>query len=187
MLPEIRDEADFVIILSNLAPEMNRDIAAKYPYISAILNDESGETERIGDVLLAYSEAKGKTLGVLTLRVEGDAQRASAEQIALTEAVPDDPKVRTMLDDFYEQVATDPLLQKQGEPLFFGEPFEGDAGNGYVGSEACKTCHPEVSDQVDALLARRRVQHSLNRRAAVLPGMRVLPRHRFRLRDRLPN
>ena len=99
VLPEIRDEADFVIILSNLAPEMNRDIAAKYPYISAILSHESGETEQIGEVLLAYSEAKGKTLGVLTLRTEGDAQNASAGQIALTEAVPDNPKVRAMLDD----------------------------------------------------------------------------------------
>ena len=147
LLSEIRDESDFVIVLSNLAPETNRDIAAKYPYISAILSHESGETERIGDVLLAYSEAKGKTLGVLTLRVEGDGQRASAEQIALTEAVPDDPKVRSMLDDFYERVATDPLLQKQGEPLFSGEPLEGDAENGYVGSEACKTCHLEEFDQ----------------------------------------
>ena len=99
VLPEIRDESDFVIVLTNLAPEMNREIAAKYPYISAILSHESGETEQIGDVLLAYSEAKGKTLGVLTLRTEGDGQRASAEQIALTEAVPDDLKVRAMLDD----------------------------------------------------------------------------------------
>ncbi len=147
VLPEIRDESDFVIVLSNLAPETNRDIAAKYPHISAILSHESGETEQVGDVLLAYSEAKGKTLGVLTLWVEGDAQRASAEQIALTEAVPDDPEVRAMLDDFYEQVATDPRLQKQGDPLFSGEPLEGDAGNGYVGSEACKTCHLEESDQ----------------------------------------
>ena len=147
VLPEIRDEADFVIVLSNLAPEMNRDIAAKYPYISAILSHESGETEQIGDVLLAYSEAKGKTLGVLTLRTGGDGQRASAEQIALTEAIPDDPKVRSILDDFYERVATDPLLQKQGEPLFSGEPLEEDAGSGYVGSEACKTCHLEEFDQ----------------------------------------
>ena len=147
VLPKIRDESDFVIVLSSLTPEMNRDIAAKYPYISAILNYESGETERIGDVLLAYSEAKGKTLGVLTLRVEGDAPSVSAEQIALTEAVPDDPKVRSMLGDFYERVATDPLLQNQGAPLFSGEPLEGDASNGYVGSEACKTCHLEESDQ----------------------------------------
>lgn len=147
VLSEIRDESDFVIVLSNLAPETNRDIASKYPNISAILSHESGETEQIGDVLLAYSEAKGKTLGVLTLRTEGDAQRASAEQIALTEAVPDDPKVRSMLDDFYERVATDPRLQNQGDPLFSGEPLEGDAKNGYVGSEACKTCHLEEFDQ----------------------------------------
>ena len=147
VLSEIQDESDFVIVLSNLAPEMNRDIAAKYPYISAILSHESGETEQIGDVLLAYSEAKGKTLGVLTLRGEGAGQRVSAEQIALTEAVPDDLKVRSILDDFYERVATDSLLQKQGEPLFSGEPLEGDAHNGYVGSEACRTCHPEASDQ----------------------------------------
>ena len=147
VLTEIRDKADFIVVLSNLAPEMNWDIAAKYPYISAILSHESGKTEQMGDVLLAYSEAKGKTLGVLTLRVEGDGRRASAEQIALTEAVPDDHEVRSMLDDFYEQVATDPRLQNQGDPLFFDEPLEGDAGNGYVGSEACRTCHPEASDQ----------------------------------------
>ena len=167
---------------------MNRDIAAKYPYISAILNHESGETEQIGDVLLAYSEAKGKTLGVLTLRVEGDGRRASAEQIALTEAVPDDPTVRSMLDDFYERVATDPLLQKQGEPRYFpASRLKETRGTVTWDPRRARRATRRRLDQWAHSSHAAAFNTLLNRRAAILPGMRLLPCHRFRLRDRLPD
>ena len=146
LLPEIEKEADFIVILSNLSPEVNRSIAEDYQRVSAILSLGSGEPEEIGNVLLAHSGSNGETLGALLLNVDG-APHVSAQQIALTEEVKDDTPIRELLQKFYKQVADDPQLQAGGERLFSGEVLEQDALNGYVGSQACATCHEKEFDQ----------------------------------------
>ncbi len=156
LLPQVQSQvedsrsktgADFVVILSNLSKEQNREIASKYPNLSAILSSETGEAEQVGSVLLAYSSARGKTLGALTLSHAGEGANVSAQQIALTEEVADDPDIRKLLTDFYEQVANTPHLQAGGKPLFFDEPLEREAQNVYVGSQACKECHQKEFEQ----------------------------------------
>ena len=86
LLPEIQQQADFIVILSNLSREMNRTIAENYQNVSAILSYETGETETIGNVLITYSGSNGETLGALLLNTD-DALGVSAQQIALTEEV----------------------------------------------------------------------------------------------------
>jgi len=146
LLPEIQKQYDFIVILSNLSPEVNRMIAANYQSVSAILSPGTGETENVGNVLLAYSGANGETLGALRLNV-GDTLGVSAQQIALTEDVEDDTQIRELLQDFYTQVANDPQLQAGGERLFSDEALEQDTRSGYVGSQACATCHRKEFDQ----------------------------------------
>ena len=146
LLPEIQQQADFIVILSNLSREMNRTIAENYQNVSAILSYETGETETIGNVLLAYSGSNGETLGALLLNTD-DALGVSARQIALTEEVKDDPQIRELLQDFYKQVVDNPHLQVGGERLFSDEALERDARSGYVGSQACATCHTKEFDQ----------------------------------------
>ena len=146
LLPEIQKQADFIVILSNLSPEVNRTIAENYQRISAILSHGTGETEEIGNVLLAYSGANGETLGALLLNAD-NTPGVSAQQIALTEEVEDDTQIRELLQDFYKQIANDPKLQAGGERLFSDEPLEQDALSGYVGSQACATCHRKEFDQ----------------------------------------
>ncbi|MBI3336316.1 hypothetical protein HYZ98_01975, partial [Candidatus Peregrinibacteria bacterium] len=85
LLPQIQSRADFVVVLNNFSKERNREIARQYPNLSAILSDETGESEQVGNVLLAYSHSKGKTLGALTLSMGGGVPKASAQPIALTE------------------------------------------------------------------------------------------------------
>ena len=147
LLPEIQSQVEYIVLLSNLPPKTNREIAHKYPGLTAILSHETGETEHIGDVLLAYSNSKGKTLGVLILKNEEGILKSSTRQIALTEDVEDASEVRTALDNFYERVAQNPSLQETGSSLFLNEILEGDPENAYVGSEACKLCHEEEFDQ----------------------------------------
>ena len=147
LLPEIQSQAEYIVLLSNLPPKTNREIAHKYQNLTAILSHETEETENIGDVLLAYSNSKGKTLGVLILKNEEGTLKSSIRQIALTEDVEDAPEVRAVLDKFYERVAKNPLLQGTGSSLFANEILEGDPDNGYVGSEACKLCHEKEFDQ----------------------------------------
>ena len=143
VLSEVQAQSDFVVGLSHSPIEVNRELAEKYPNLSAILSPYEGETETIGDVLLAYCSAKGKTLGALMLtNPEMDIQ-----QIALTEHVSDDPDIRRLLDNFYHQVATDHQLQIVSHRLFSSEPFEQDESNSYIGSQACQECHQKEFSQ----------------------------------------
>ena len=143
LLSEVQAQSDFIVGLSHSPIEVNRELAEKYPSFSAILSPYEGETEKVGDVLLAYCSAKGKTLGALMLtNPEVDIQ-----QIALTEQVSDDPDIRKLLDDFYHQVATDHQLQIVSHRLFASEPFEQDESNSYIGSQACQECHQKEFSQ----------------------------------------
>ncbi len=147
LLSEIQAQADIVIVSSHLQPEVNRSLAKKYPNISAIMSRDTGETERVGNVLLTYCYPHGKTLGALTLTDTAGQISSTVEQIALTEEVSDDPNVRKLLNDFYEQVASDPQLQFASHPLFASGVLEQDSNNSYIGSEACQECHRKEFDQ----------------------------------------
>ena len=143
LLSEVQAQSDFVVALSHSPIEINRTLAREYPNFSAILSPYEGDAEKIGDVLLAYCNAKGKTLGALMITdTEVDIQ-----QIALTEHVSDDPDIRKLLDDFYHQVATDHQLQSVSHRLFASEPFEQDDKNSYIGSQACQECHQKEFNQ----------------------------------------
>ena len=147
LMSEVQAQADIVIISSHLQPLVNKSLAKKYPNISAIMSRYTGETERVGNVLLTYCYPHGKTLGALTLTDTAGQTSSTVEQIALTEDVSDDPNVRKLLNDFYEQVASDPQLQVASHPLFSSEALEQDSNNSYIGSEACQECHRKEFDQ----------------------------------------
>jgi hypothetical protein len=147
LLSEVQAQADIAIISSHLQPKVNKRLAEKYPNISAIMSRDTGETERVGNVLLTYCYPHGKTLGALTLIDAAGGTSAAVEQIALTEEVGDDPNVRQLLNDFYGQVASDPQLQVASHPLFSSEALEQDSNNSYIGSEACQECHRKEFDQ----------------------------------------
>lgn len=147
VLSEVQKQSDLVVGLSHSPPEVNRELAQKYPGLSAILSPYEGETEKIGDVLLAYCNSKGKILSALLL-TDGELDISSqVQQIALTEHVSDDPNVRKLLDDFYHQVATDYQLQTISYRLFSSEPFEQEDKNSYIGSQACQECHQKEFTQ----------------------------------------
>ena len=147
VMSEVQEKCDFVVGLSHSPPAVNRQLAREYPSFSAILSPSEGETEKVGDVLLAYCNAKGKTLGALLLTDEAVDISSRVQQIALTEHVSDDPDVRKLLDDFYHQVATDGQLQTVSYRLFSSEPFEQDDKNSYIGSQACRECHQKEFTQ----------------------------------------
>ena len=146
-LSKVQEQSDFVVGLSHSPPEVNRQLAREYPSFSAILSPSEGETEKIGEVILAHCGSKGKTLGALLL-TDGEMDiSAQVQQIALTEHVSDDPDVRELLDNFYHQVASDHQLQTVSHRLFSSEPFEQDDKNSYIGSQACQECHQKEFTQ----------------------------------------
>ena len=147
LLSEVQAQSDFVVGLSHSPPEVNRELAREYPSFSAILSPHDGETEKVGNVLLAYCNAKGKTLGALMLTDRELNISSKVQQIALTEHIPDDPDIRKLLDDFYHQVASNHQLQIVSYRLFSSEPLEQDDKNSYIGSQACQECHQKEFSQ----------------------------------------
>ena len=147
LLSEVQKQSDFIVGLSHLPIKINKELAQQYPSFSAILSPYEGETEKIGDVLLAYCNSKGKTLGALMLTDGVENISSKVQQIALTEQVSDDSAVRQLLDDFYHQVATDHQLQVVSHRLFSSEPFEQDDSNSYIGSQSCQGCHQKEFSQ----------------------------------------
>ena len=147
LMSEVQAQSDFVVGLSHSPIEVNRALAREYPSFSAILSPYEGETEKIGDVLLAYCHSKGKTLGALMLSDGVGDISSKVQQIALTESVSDDPDVRKLLDDFYYQITIDHQLQIVSHRLFASEPLEQDDRNSYIGSQACQECHQKEFSQ----------------------------------------
>ncbi|MDE0085913.1 MAG: multiheme c-type cytochrome, partial [Candidatus Poribacteria bacterium] len=147
LMSEIQAQSDFVVGLSHSPIEVNRALAREYPSFSTILSPYEGETEKIGDVLLAYCHSKGKTLGALMLSDGVGDISSKVQQIALTESVSDDPDVRKLLDDFYYQITIDHQLQIVSHRLFASEPLEQDDKNSYIGSQACQECHQKEFSQ----------------------------------------
>jgi len=143
LFSEVEKHSDFVVGLSHSPPEVNKTLAETYPNLSAILSPHEGETEQVGDVLLASCHSKGKTLGALMLTDK----EVDLQHIALTEDVSDDIDVRKLLDDFYHQVATDHQLQTFSHRLFSFQQEEQDETNRYIGSQACQACHQKEFTQ----------------------------------------
>jgi hypothetical protein len=150
-LPIVQSQASGIILLSALSAAENRQLAQTFPEISLILctQAEEGETEVPIGTPLAFSFVHGKRLGVAWW--EGKATVSGAkptlDAIVLSDEIPDDMAIREQLTAFYQRVASDPQLQRATKRIFADQPLEGDTNNGYVGSEACKTCHTDEYQQ----------------------------------------
>ena len=117
---QAEDKEGVTVLLSNLSIEANRTLAQRFPQVDAILGSAEGETERIGNTLIAYAQPKGTLLSLLTLKLD-EANRvvaSTAQEILLQEGVPDQLQVRERLSQFYQEVAANPKFQHSEKVLF---------------------------------------------------------------------
>ena len=137
------DEEGVTVLLSNLSIEANRTLAQRFPQVDAILGSAEGETERIGNTLIAYAQPKGTLLSLLTLKFDKSNRMVAStvQEVLLQEEVPDQPQVRARLSQFYHEVAANPKFQHSEKVLFAEMALEQDSNSQYVGSNACTTCH----------------------------------------------
>ena len=137
------DEEGVTVLLSNLSIEANRTLAKRFPQVDAILGSAEGETEKIGNTLIAYAQPKGTLLSLLTLKFDKSNRvvASTVQEVLLQEEVPDQPQVRARLSQFYHEVAANPKFQHSEKVLFAEMALEQDSNSQYVGSNACTTCH----------------------------------------------
>lgn len=104
IVPELRKNADIVVLLSHLGSEVDRQLARKVPGISAIIGGHSREMIDPPEMLensipMAQMGYDGDPLGLLLLEVDDAGQTVSAEgsSVRLSSDIPSDPEMSALV------------------------------------------------------------------------------------------
>lgn len=154
----LRPQVDLIVVLGRLDPYAIRRVISACPDIDILISPQSdAPTFRVfeGDTLASRSDESGFFKGTLVLyatahmygqdiakvHLNGDGRVTAAEieSFQLGADVGDDPKVRSMLNRFYDEVGQTEAAQASVAPLF---SWDSNRSTGrYVGAEHCRTCH----------------------------------------------
>ena len=141
-LPELRDRADLLVVLSNLGSEGDRDLAEEVPEIDVIVGGHSGaavaEPVKVGRTLIVRPGPGGKLIGRLDLALDASRQivRHSHTLISLDESIPDDPAVAAAVAGVAVWEAGS---QKEMMPSI-------QTGRLFTEGERCAGCHPRATE-----------------------------------------
>ncbi|MFA4904263.1 MAG: 5'-nucleotidase C-terminal domain-containing protein [Desulfobaccales bacterium] len=121
-LPELKRQADIIVVLSHCGYPVDRELAAKVPGIDVIVGGHTHtkltHPEEVGNTIIVQAWEHAKNLGVLDLSVE--AGKIVKFQGALQEISPNtekpDPQIQAIVTR-YEDLANPPLRQSIGETL----------------------------------------------------------------------
>ncbi|HMI32370.1 MAG TPA: multiheme c-type cytochrome [Candidatus Limnocylindrales bacterium] len=153
---EVRDHADLVIVIGRLEPGTIRRVVRAVPGIDVILSSASGTSALIrtpgtpetssdqgflGKTLVLYEDSRNYGLESVNLLLDAVNRVASAATTHywLYEDVPDQPRIRAMLNRFYDRVGTRDSAQASVRPLFANSPARMTAV--YAGAARCARCH----------------------------------------------
>jgi len=165
LLEAARAESDFVVMLSQLGPDADRKLlsdetfAALVDVVASAADPLHGtKPELIGGTLLVPGSKQGREIGVLEVKLGGDAVEYHDEVITLAKDLPEDEKVAALVGKYYEERQKE---TGEGSPLGGGEFAEGPAlpdifppetqkamrARGYLTADECGQCHPEQLEQ----------------------------------------
>ncbi|MYA99357.1 hypothetical protein F4X90_06730 [Candidatus Poribacteria bacterium] len=132
---EIVSLSDIVVALGDPKNPEHIDVVI-YP-------DEIEPMGTEGGPLYLGCKSEGKTLGVLALWIDSNAQvaRHYATEVALTPEVGESETVRQLLTDFYREMASE--NPSQDSRLFAKQLLEQQQENGYASATACQLCHEQ--------------------------------------------
>jgi Cytochrome c554 and c-prime len=159
-VPRLRKGADLVLAIGRLTPTTIRRVAAEVPGLDAILSTESAAAVRLpaeqgsapqihqddhpgflGRTLVSYTHLTNYGLNSIDLGLDARHRIASASFYDhwLREEIPDDPRIRDLLNRFYDRIGRQAAAQHSVPPLF-ADDAERRQGL-YVGAARCATCH----------------------------------------------
>ncbi|HXH27847.1 MAG TPA: multiheme c-type cytochrome [Candidatus Polarisedimenticolia bacterium] len=159
-VPKLRKDADLVFAIGRLTPTTIRSVVAQVPGLDAILSTESAAAVRLptepgaipqihqddhpgflGRTLVAYTSLTNYGLSSVDLGLDAAGRIASAtfHDHWLREEIPDDPRIRAMLNRFYDRIGRQAAAQQSVPPLFADDPER--LTGVYVGASRCAECH----------------------------------------------
>jgi len=104
LLEQVRPEADLVVLLLHGTLDEGRELAAELEGIDVIVVGHhgllAGPSTTVGGTLLVQVGSEGKYVGRLKLRVDetGQAALLEEEQVLMTQDIPEDPTVASLLE-----------------------------------------------------------------------------------------
>jgi 2',3'-cyclic-nucleotide 2'-phosphodiesterase (5'-nucleotidase family) len=103
LLPEVRANADLVVVLSHLGLAEDKSLASLLPDIDVIVEDRNPLTEPclVGDTIIVRAAQRGRTLGWLDLTVDLDRGRVTkhtSRQIPIDASLPVSQKVQAAVE-----------------------------------------------------------------------------------------
>lgn len=162
LIPELVSRADLLIVMGRLTPATIRELVGQFPEIDVVIStefavalqtDASADNEGkdregfLGPSLILYTDQS--SYGVSSARLSVDAGgaivTARLSDHRLDENIPDDPRVRLRLEDFYDGVASTAAVTGAARSIFSNDPVRLDGQ--YVGASRCAACHETETSQ----------------------------------------
>jgi hypothetical protein len=158
--PALKRQADLVVALGRLTPLTLRKLAATCPDVDMIISTEfdapfkvekptaawraayrSDVSGFVGRTLVAYTNLTSYGLGSVKIGLDANGRiaRAAFDDLWLYRDVPDEPRVRRMMDEFYQSVGRQAEARHSVPPLFASDSAR--VSGRYVGVGECKRCH----------------------------------------------
>jgi hypothetical protein len=149
VLPGLRAQSDFVIVLAFAPEETLRDIAAKFPEVGAILGGDvpqaSAQAESVNRSALFNVTDHGKVIGRLVFRRGGDGRLTLVASRALktSDTIPPAPAMTALIREFKGVLRERNIELASEEGL---EPIHAQAttADTFVGQDKCRACHPNA-------------------------------------------
>jgi hypothetical protein len=148
LVPELRKQADVVIILTALSISQSRQLALEVPGIDLIIGANGGVLsqphERAGDVPIVYTGNQGKYLSEIRLTLDGAEGKSSVSQPRhhyLNRDYPDDPDIKFLVFDI---LARENEIHRERASAEIPELNLPPGMPSYAGAGACLPCHGEI-------------------------------------------
>lgn len=146
VLPGLQKQSDFLLVLAFAPADTQREIAAKFPEVGAVLGGDvpqsSGMVEKVNRTALFSVTEKGKVIGRLKLRRdrEGGLTVISGQAFKTADKIQPSAPAVTLIKEYKNVLRERNLayaVQEGLEPVHTGK----SSADTYVGQERCVTCH----------------------------------------------
>jgi len=142
-IEKLNKEADIIILLSNLSVSETKKIADELKGVDVVISSKNGESETQRNPIICCSEPYGKTIGMLSLSLDGHGSIISStvQSISMQDENLNKPDIEELVSGFYQQAASNIDFQDTGIQSFASELLEQDSDNAYIGASGCSSCH----------------------------------------------
>lgn len=141
ILPEVRGQADLIVLLHHADLDASKDIARAFSDIDLIVGSHDRSVHEVpvqeGRTLIVHTGRNGAYAGRLTLTWDKDRiDQYENQLIPLTDEIADEPAVKKVIETYYAALQQ---TAEQTAALRSNRPFQG--------VETCVPCHEDAYNQ----------------------------------------